>query len=195
MKYVDIVVIGEGEKTILELMNKLIEDPKNLDDVNGLAFKNGKEIIITKPRELLTSEELSHLPHPFYDVDLRAKLSAGVIETSRGCPNNCDFCTVTKVYGRRYRVKSVDYVIRELKRIEDIGKYLFFSDDNLIAIPNKAMELLSAIAENNLNKKYAGAQTTIKIADRPELMQALKKARINALCIGIESINDETLKV
>ncbi len=194
LNYVDIVVIGEGEKTLLEMMNKLIKNPRNLDAVKGIAFKKKEKIIITKPRELLTIEELSQLPHPFYDKNIRKKISSGVVETSRGCPNNCDFCTVTKIYGRQYRVKSIDYIIEELKRTKDIGSYLFFSDDNLIAIPSKSMALLDAIVKNKLNKKYSGAQATIKIADNPKLMHALKKASINALCIGIESINNETLK-
>lgn len=194
LNYVDIVVIGEGEKTLLELMNRLIKSPEDLDAIRGIAFKKEEKIIITKPRELLTSTELSQLPHPFYDKNIRKKITSGVIETSRGCPNNCDFCTVTKVYGRQYRVKSIDYILEELKRTKNIGNYLFFSDDNLIAIPSKSIALLNAITKNNLNKKYSGAQATIKIADNPELMQALKKANINALCIGIESINNETLK-
>jgi len=175
-------------------MNKLIKNPGNLNSVKGIAFKKNRKTVITKPRELLTSSELSQLPHPFYNKNIRKKISSGVVETSRGCPNNCDFCTVTKVYGRQYRTKSIDYIIEELNRTKDIGGYLFFSDDNLIAIPSKSMALLDAITKNNLNKKYSGAQATIKIADNPELMQALKKANIKALCIGIESINNETLK-
>jgi len=70
---------------------------------------------------------------------------------------------------------------------------LFFTDDNFTAIPNQAIKLLEAIAENGL-KKYSLAQTTIKLADKPELIHSLKIAGINALCIGIESINDETLQ-
>jgi len=75
-----------------------------------------------------------------------------------------------------------------------MGAALFFSDDNFIAIPSKSLALLKEMAKYNLNKKYSGAQTTIRIADNPKLMKALKKANIKALCIGIESINDETLK-
>lgn len=193
LKYVDIVVMGEGERTISELMGRLIEDPENLGDIDGLAFKKGEEIVVTNERRLLTSGELSLLPHPFYGEDIRSKISTGVVETSRGCPYKCPYCIVTKMYGREYRTKSVGYVIEELKRTRDIGKYSFYSDDNLIAHPNQTIGLLEAIVENNLNEKYGVAQTTIELANRPELMQALKNAKITALCIGIESINDETL--
>ncbi len=194
LRDVDIVVKGEGEKTILELMERLTQDYENLNDIDGIGFKKGKEIEITKPRKLLTSEELSQLPHPFYNPKIRQEITTGVVETSRGCPNDCEFCTVTKIYGRRYRTKSIDYVIEELKRTKDIGEYLFFTDDNFTAIPNYTIKLLEAMIEKNLNKKYSLVQTTIKLADKPKLMDVLKTSRINALCIGIESINNVTLQ-
>lgn len=193
LNFVDIVVRGEGEKTILELMNCIIKGG-NLKEIKGIAYKENNKVMITTPQELLTSEELSKLPHPYYSNFIKSKINAGVIETSRGCPNNCDFCTVTKIYGRQYRSKSMDYIFQELKRTEKMGTALFFSDDNFIAIPSKSMALLEQIVKNKMNKRTSVAQTTIKIADNPKLMRALKKANINALCIGIESINDETLK-
>lgn len=193
LRYVDIVVKGEGEKTISELMSRLTEDTKSLEDIDGIAFKKGKEIITTKPRDLLTSEELSQLPHPFYDETTRENVSTAVVETSRGCPNDCDFCIVTKLYGRKYRTKSIDYVIEELKRTKDLGGFVFFTDDNLAASPKKTIKLLETIAERGLNKKQGVAQVTIGVADNLKLMKSIKNAGIKYLCIGIESINDKTL--
>jgi radical SAM superfamily enzyme YgiQ (UPF0313 family) len=190
----DIVVKQEGEKTLVELMNRLTtKDYGNLEDIDGIALKKGKEIITTNPRKLLTSEELSQLPHPYYDEVTKRRVLGGVIETSRGCPRNCDFCTVTRFYGRKYRTKSIDYVIEELKRTQDLGKFIFYTDDNFIGSPNKTISLLEAIADEGLNKKFGMVQTTIKLADNPKLMEAMKKAGINFLCIGIESINDDSL--
>ena len=193
LEHADIVVRGEGEKTLVELMNRLIKDRESLEDIEGLAFKKGKEIITTKPRKLLTSEKLSELPHPYYDKETKRKVLGGVIETSRGCPNDCDFCTVTEFHGRTYRTKSVEYVIEELRRTKGLGKFKFFTDDNFIGSPHKTINLLEAIAEQGLNKKLGIVQTTIKLADNPKLMEAMKKAGINFLCIGLESISDESL--
>jgi len=190
----DIVVIKEGEKTISELMKRLIQDPKNLDDIDGIAFKRNKEIIVTNPRKLLTSEELSQLPHPYYDSVMQQKIRTGTIETSRGCPNNCDFCTVTKVYGRKYRTKSIEYVIEELEYLKNIKRALFFKDDNLIGSPQRTIALLEEIADRGLNNRFGIAQTTVKAAKNPEIIESIKKAGIRVLCIGIESINNETLK-
>ncbi|MEK6935531.1 MAG: radical SAM protein [Nanoarchaeota archaeon] len=195
LKNSDIVVRGEGEKTLIELMNRLItKDYGTLKDIDGLAFKKGKEIIITNSRKLMSSEELSLLPHPYYDEETKREVLGAAIETSRGCPNDCDFCTVTEFYGGRYRTKSIEYVIEELKRTKDLGKYIFYTDDNLIGSPNKTINLLEKIADEGLNKKLGLAQTTIKLADNPELMKSMKKAGITLLCIGLESINDESLQ-
>tara|TARA_Y100000310_G_scaffold343302_1_gene450271 strand:- start:1373 stop:2839 length:1467 start_codon:yes stop_codon:yes gene_type:complete len=191
----DIVVRGEGEKTLVELINRLTtKDYNDLEDIDGLAFKNNGEIIFTKKRKLLTPEELSNLPHPYYDEETRKGVLGGVIETSRGCPNDCDFCTVTEFNGRKYRTRSIDYVIEELKRIDDLGRYIFYTDDNFIGSPTKTINLLEAIADKGLNKKVGLAQTTVKLADNPKLMNVMKKAGINFLCIGLESINDESLE-
>lgn len=199
LNYVDVVVRKEGEKTLPILMNRLIEDLKNLDDIEGIAFKKkGNEIIITPERKFLTSEELSNLPHPYYDEKTIKRAGVGVIETSRGCPNNCDFCGVTKFYGGEYRKKSVDYIIEELRRVKKSWKILFYVDDNFVGNSNssmeKSLETLEAIANNGLIVKRAAAQVTIRAAKNNDLLKALKKAGIMKLCIGIESINDKTLK-
>ncbi len=198
LEEVDIVVRGEGERTISELIERLAldgYDPENpnLGDIDGLAFKRRGGIEVTTPRKLLTSEELSQLPHPFYSPRVRKSIDAGVVETSRGCPNDCDFCTVTEFYGGKFRNKSTDYVIEELMQTRDMGRFLFFTDDNFIGVPRQATNLLEAIVGNGLNKK-GGVQTTVKLAERPDLMALLQKAGINLLCVGIESINDATLK-
>lgn len=191
----DIVVLKEGERTFQELMTRLTEDPESLDDIDGIAFKKGSGIQINKPRKLLTPEELSQLPHPYYAPEFRKNgfLSLSVIETARGCPHNCDFCGVTQMYGGKYRGKSDEYVLEELRRIRGYGNVNFITDDNHPANHKRTINLHEKIIDSGLQKTTT-IQVDVKAAENPELLKVLRKSGVNALCVGIESFNDETLR-
>ena len=195
LDHVDVIVRKEGEKTLIELMERLAHDSENLEDIDGLAFKNKEgRMIVTPDRELLSKDELSSLPVPFYDSALRRGVKINAIETSRGCPHSCNFCTVTQFYGRRYRFKDVASVIEILSRTRDIGKTYFFADDNFAANPKHSKRLLEEIIRNNLDKKNSTAQVTVSVEKDKELLGLLKRAGITTLCIGIESVDDSSLQ-
>ncbi len=179
--YADFVVRGEAEKILLKLMNQIIEDGGSL-----------KERVFG-PEPLMSPEELSELPHPIYDKATKKGISVAAIETSRGCTNNCVFCSVAEFYKGKYRVKSDNWVIEELKRTRNIGIYNFFTDDNIAAYSNRTIRTLESVVENGLHKKPGVAQLTVKAAKSPALLTALKNAGIRTLCVGIESINDASL--
>lgn len=189
----DIVVIGEGERTFSELMKRLSKDSYQLEDIRGIAFKRENEIRTAERRALLTSDELGELPHPFYDSQLKSGVRIITAETTRGCPNRCDFCSVTEFYGGKFRTKPLAYILDQLNDVKNIGKDLFFTDDNLVGNPKRAVQLLEEIASHNLNTRLQSAQCTIRAAESQELIDALKKANIRGLYIGIESINDAAL--
>jgi len=149
----DFVIFGEGEITLSQLTERLTHEKRQFDDIDGLAFKKGNKIIINQPRKLLDSNELGNLPLPYYDKQTREKTVTVVMETTRGCPNACDFCTVTEFYGRKYREKPLDYVIKGLKDIKDIGSLIFFTDDNFTANPDRTIELCERIAKEGLSRK------------------------------------------
>jgi len=193
LKFADIIVMGEGEATLKELMNRLTQDTKNLDDIAGIAYKNRDEIIVTKKRKLLTPDELSRLPLPYYDESVRKGVRQAVVETSRGCPFNCDHCTVTEFYGTKHRIKSSERVIDEIKHVKDMGKSLFFTDDNFAGNTNYAKELLKRIIEEDINNRFMSAQVSVAAAFNKELMGLFKKAGIKAVYVGFESNNDATL--
>ncbi len=189
-----IAVIGEAEATFSELMNKLTLDPTNLSDIKGIfLFREG----YTGTRQLLTSDELSSMPHPVFDKEVREKIWTAAIETSRGCPNVCEFCSIGQFFGeeyrREFRFKSVDYIIEELSLIDGMGKAIFYSADNLVGNPKHAIALLQAIAETGHNKRQGLAQVTSKSGKNDKLRSVLKNAGIEILCIGIESFNDQSL--
>jgi radical SAM superfamily enzyme YgiQ (UPF0313 family) len=191
---VDIVVRKEGDATTPILFDRLIKDRKNLEDITGLAFRKNGDIVLTPDRKLLNSFELGEIPHKEYDERTRRRIDIATIETSRGCPNNCDFCSESEFHGRKFRVKPIDYVLRDLRKMQGIGHGIFYVDNNFAGSPNYTANLLGAIVEEKLNKKFGIAQVTVDTASNPKLLEVLKKAGIRMLCVGIESINDETLK-
>lgn len=192
LRVVDVVVRGEGERTLLELMSRL-ERNEDLDDLDGIAFKRGKEVIVTKPRAIMSAEQLSNLPHPYYDKRARSRVSIGAMEMSRGCPNDCSFCCVTKFYGRKYRTKSVEYVLEEWKRIHGMGRILFFVDDNIFGNPQRSIELFDALADSGQKPVNSCIQVPVRAAENPAFLAALRRARVRFVAVGIESIVDETL--
>lgn len=152
LNYADIVCIGEGEKTIVELATK-IKNGKDYSNINGIAFKNKKKIVINKPRSLI--EDLNTIPFPDYDYEnhyvlngskivkmdeiLLKKHIGEVYETmlTRGCPFGCTYCcnnTFNKMYPnqRFIRKRGMDNMIKELinvKKSLSFIKHITLVDD------------------------------------------------------------------
>jgi radical SAM superfamily enzyme YgiQ (UPF0313 family) len=194
LKHVDIVVLGEGEATLRDLTAILSEDPGELGSVKGIVYNRKGEITITKTRPLLTETELGQLPHPFHDEEVIQKIFTGTIETTRGCPHDCDFCGVTSMYGNRYRRRPVQWTLEEMAQINNFGQRTFIVDDNITPGGPKYIERLEAIAAMSGKGNKRIAQITVYAARNEKLLGALKNAGVDTLCVGIESLSDETLK-
>ncbi len=119
----------------------------------------------------------------------------GAIQTTRGCPLNCDFCSVTAFNGSHYRQRPIPDVIRELGTIRE--KYVLVVDDNLIGTRAdqlaRAKDLFRAMIRANLGKKWV-AQATINFADDDELLTLAAKAGCRGIFIGFESLSPEGLR-
>ena len=192
----DIVIRGEAEKTLPELMERLTKSGmSDLKEINGISYRaSSREIVHNPERALLTAEELGKMPHPFYDSKVRREIITAPIETTRGCPFSCEFCSVTDFYGRTYRTKPINYVLEELKNIQGMGKYTFITDDNFAGNPSRTIKLLEAMMDSDIPHKEFGAQVRIEVAKDSQLLETFKRANLRKLFIGIESINDDTLK-
>jgi radical SAM superfamily enzyme YgiQ (UPF0313 family) len=118
----------------------------------------------------------------------------GVIQTSRGCPFNCDFCSVSLFNGNHYRHRPVDEVIEELKAIK--SKTVFILDDNILGVGKKneerAMELFTKMKEAKLNKNWFSF-ASINFADKPEIMKAAAASGCYMIFIGFEAEGEEQL--
>ncbi len=131
--------------------------------------------------------EINDVPLARHDL-LAARYAFGAIQTTRGCPLNCNFCSVTAFNGARYRQRPIPDVLREFQSIRE--KHVLVVDDNLIGTrPEhiaRAKDMFRAIAQANLRKKWV-AQTTINFADDDELLALAAKAGCIGVFIGFES--------
>jgi len=117
------------------------------------------------------------------------------IMTSRGCPFDCDFCTVTKIFGRTFRMQSPRRVVREIQHALEFfrTRTIFFYDDNFTANRERVRELCQLIKQENLGIDWV-TQVRSDIAREPDLLKFMEQAGCRFFFIGFESINDETLK-
>lgn len=191
----DLTVFGEAELMIVKILD-LISSKKSLDGIPGLSYiKNGK--VIRNPGTLLVENlDLSEPP----SFELAKNKNYGylygekvedmtAIMTSRGCPFQCSYCTSNLT---RYRERSIDNVIQEIKiREEEGAKYIIFYDDNFLIRRERVIELMDKIIEHKINLKIA-IQGRIDLADFV-LYKKLKEAGVAVLIFGIESGNQDVL--
>lgn len=119
------------------------------------------------------------------------------IQTSRGCPNQCDFCDVIQYVGRRYRTKSIAQILQELQNALNIGaRTVFFSDDNFLGNKGFTQELLASVIAWNVKQSRPlsfSTQITVQVADDDELLKMFADARFSVLFLGVETVRQESL--
>ncbi len=172
-QYADTVVAGEGE----ELWPRLLAD-----------FSAGR---MQKLYRVEKRPDITHLPAPRRDL-LTNKYFVQTVQTSRGCPHNCKFCSVTLFNGGQYRMREIDDVIAEIKAIPD--KRIFIIDDNIIGSGKTSIDRAFALfARLKECKKEWGGQTCLNIVEEEGLLKAAADSGAKAFLIGFESIEQEIL--
>lgn len=144
--------------------------------------------------------DISQTPAPKWElIDFKYYASMN-LQYSRGCPYDCEFCDITVLYGRVPRTKTKEQVIAELESLREHGwkGSVFFVDDNFIGNRNKLKrEILPAII-NWMNERrhpfYFNTEVSLNSADDEELMTMMVQAGFNAVFVGIESPNEESLQ-
>ncbi|MBN2352365.1 MAG: radical SAM protein [Spirochaetales bacterium] len=196
LEHADYVVRGEGEP-ILPALVRALENGTPLAEVRGLAFRKEGESIVNEMGSPVT--DLNSLPFPDFDLvhNYRRNLLLGrrtiPVQTSRGCPFNCTFCSVTGMFGRRYRFRSVPNVIAELRRYEAKRTDVFFYDDNFAADKAHTKELLRAMIDSGLGLRWS-TQVRTDAARDPALLDLMRRAGCTTLYIGFESVDPAALK-
>jgi len=193
LEYADFVVRGEGEETIVELVEHL-ESGTSLKDIRGLSYREGDTFIHNPERPLL--KNLDDAPIPDLSVVHNWKRKNTIpLATSRGCPFGCRFCSVIQMFGRKYRFKSVDRIIKEIKAVAS-GKvnHIFFIDDNFAANKKQTKVLLKRMLAEGIRIEWS-AQVRTEIARDKELIDLMTQTGCFGVFVGFESINPRTLSL
>ena len=154
-----------------------------------------------RARRVYTSDEFPDIhqtPVPLWRLANLRHYDSVSIQFSRGCPFNCDFCNVTSLLGHRPRIKTAAQIIAELDSIYALGwrKSIFFVDDNFIG--NKKYiktEMLPALIEwrkGKIGMRFS-TEASINLADDPELLSLMVQAGFDAVFVGIETPNEDSL--
>jgi len=190
LKYADFVVRGEGEETIVELIEH-IEHRRSLDDIKGLSYRKGDNFIHNPARPLI--QDLDSAPIPDLNVVHNwHKRTVIPIATSRGCPFGCKFCSVIQMFGRRYRFKSIERVIEEIKEVASRKAHIFFIDDNFAANKERTKTLLKRLISDNIHIEWS-AQVRTDVVRDTELVDLMAQTGCFTAFVGFESINPQTL--
>ena len=194
---IDIIVRGEGEDTIREVVNG-----HDYNEILGLSYRKNGTVFHNDPRPL-TDISATAFPdrslrrHEYHWIQSGTRitnLTFDTVLTSRGCPYNCKFCTCSlNPLGqkRQYAERPLDSVIEELKSIS--AEVVMFSDDNFFTNPKRSKKLCDLIIENGIKKRFC-VQTRIEIGRDPELLEKAEQAGFKLFLVGIESPHDKILK-
>lgn len=190
LQYADYVVRGEAEATLPDLLN-CIQSGSPPEKIPGVSYHSAGSLLHNPNAPLI--QDLDRFPFPdFKLLNPGAKLFDIPIQTSRGCPFPCNFCSVTKMFGRKVRFRSVSHVIEELMQIPK--PEVFFYDDNFCAKPAYTKTLLEEILRRKIHLQFFSAQVRADVTKDPEMMRLLSAANCKQVYVGFESVNPATLQ-
>ncbi|CEK39467.1 B12-binding domain-containing radical SAM protein [Paraclostridium sordellii] len=189
--FVDYILYGEGELVFRDFVKYLKGDIK-IEDVDGIVYRNNKDIIKNKPMKLL--ENLDLIPSPYEKLNKEEYENRIVYyETSRGCPFNCQYCLSSTLQGLRYF--SIDRVKKDLKALIDARvSQIKFIDRTFNANKKFAMEIMKFLMENdNDYTTYHFEVTAHLLSD--DMLEFLKdcKEGLFQFEIGVQTTNEKVL--
>lgn len=188
--FIDAIVMGEGEEAIVELVERRTG---SLRGIKGLVYREDGNIFISDYREPIRN--LDSLPLPAYHkMDFKQYKTPTVI-SSRGCPYECAFCSLSPFWVAGVRYRSINSVMEELKTLvyNYKIKYIFFGDPIFNMDRSRAIELCRRIREENLGLNWR-CLVRVNLMDE-ELMDEMSRSGCEAVFYGIESGSDNVLKM
>lgn len=200
---IDYVCIGEGEKSIIELIEAHFNDKKKLSEIDGLAYRENGEIFVNLKSSFI--ENLDEIPFPDYELinledyyfdtskwynpkNLPINVPLPIL-TSRSCPNQCTFCSMFLVHGKSWRARSAKNVVDEIEYLYNQYKHRYFSimDDNFSLSKKRIIDITDEIVRRGLDIQFDTPNgLSIKTLDK-EVMDGLVNAGLIRLCVAPES--------
>jgi anaerobic magnesium-protoporphyrin IX monomethyl ester cyclase len=203
---IDIIVRGEGELTLVDLI-KTLNNGGKLNKVKGISFRHKKDIVHTPSRPLI--KNLDSLPYPAYHLveDYLKKyhftMMAGrntrymILETSRGCEYKCSFCTQWNHWGSTWRTKSTKRIADEIEHLNETygGVFLWLTDDHVnLRVRGKQLyeELRHRRCKDDIMLFFQAR--TDDVAHNTDLIAKLRDVSVYWILCGVETDSEETLK-
>ncbi|MDY7039357.1 MAG: radical SAM protein [Chloroflexota bacterium] len=194
--WVDVIVAGEGEETMSELVRAL-ERGEDLHAIPGLVLRDDGEQVTTGTRPLLTALDSSPLPARELTAAYRDQYhfqfwpSHAAMETARGCPYRCKFCSVWVFHRKRCRFKSPERVLAELRTMT--GDIVCFVDDNFFQRLPNAERIADMIRSEGLKFKYWIQARSDSIVRRPDLVEKWASIGLSTVLVGFEKYREDEL--
>jgi radical SAM superfamily enzyme YgiQ (UPF0313 family) len=195
LEHADYVIRGEAEEALISFIEAW-ENGKHFSDVPNLSYQIAGKTSHNPVKPLLRSLDANPFPDFSLSQYVGRKIAGRItipVQTSRGCPFHCSFCSVTGMFGKAYRFRSTENVIEELHRYDPKKNSIFFYDDNFTANRKRAKELLQRMIEEKLEFIWS-TQVRVDITKDLELVRLMKKAGCHTVYIGMESVNPKSLK-
>lgn len=190
----DYLVRGEGETTMNALVGA-IRDGGDVSTVQGLSYRRNGAFVHNEPAPL---SDLSSLRIPKRSARLSSAFTYfgkpfDTVETSRGCPKACRFCSIRGMYGANHRMYPIGRVIRDISDARDHGaRGVFFTDDNINLDTSRLIDLCEAVVDNGLSDMEFLTQADVAgFVREPRLPAAMARAGFSGVFLGIESVASE----
>ncbi len=189
--FVDIIVRGEGEETIVALMDQL-RAKRDLWSVKGISFRDRGGVYHTSPRPWI--QHIDDIPFPAYHrIDFNQYSVPGIL-SSRGCPFDCTFCDVSPFWGRHNRTRSLENVLSEIRRLRESydQRYIELVDDTFTLDKQRILAFCKALKAEMPDVTWSCCGRIDCIDE--EMMQAMAGSGCVLVAYGIESGADRVLK-
>jgi anaerobic magnesium-protoporphyrin IX monomethyl ester cyclase len=189
LEHVDYVARGEGGDSLMLELLEVLDGDREPESILGLSFLRDGRAVHNERRE--ACPDLDKLPVP--DLTLivgHERMRSTPIMTSWGCPFGCSFCSVTAMFGRKYRFRSAESVVAEIE--EKRPRHIFFYDDNFAADVKRLKTLLRLMIERGVVIPWQSQVRTDVVRDR-ELLGLMRDSGCKVVGLGLESVDQATL--